>query len=245
MTMTLDANVDPVEIDKFQSIASRWWDRESEFKPLHDINPLRISYIEQQAGGLTGKSILDIGCGGGILCEAMAAKEATVTGIDMAEQSLKVARMHLHESQLEVDYQLSTIEAFAEKHAGNQSEKQAEKYDIITCLEMLEHVPDPDSIIASAITVLKPDGKLFLSTINRNPKSFAMAILGAEYILRLIPRGTHEYRKFIKPSEMASSLRACRMQVTDISGMSYNPLTRQYSLGRDIDVNYLMTTEFS
>ena len=235
--MTLNSNVDPVEIDKFQSIASRWWDRESEFKPLHDINPLRISYIEQQAGGLKGKSVLDIGCGGGILCEAMAAKDAKVTGIDMAEQSLKVARMHLHESQLEVDYQLSTIEAFAEE--------QTEKYDIITCLEMLEHVPDPDSIIASAITLLKPDGKLFLSTINRNPKSFAMAILGAEYILRLIPRGTHEYRKFIKPSEMASSLRACQMQVTDISGMSYNPLTRQYSLGRDIDVNYLMTTEFS
>jgi 2-polyprenyl-6-hydroxyphenyl methylase/3-demethylubiquinone-9 3-methyltransferase len=235
--MTLNSNVDPVEIDKFQSIASRWWDRESEFKPLHDINPLRISYIEQQAGGLKGKSVLDIGCGGGILCEAMAAKDAKVTGIDMAEQSLKVARMHLHESQLEVDYQLSTIEAFAEE--------QTEKYDIITCLEMLEHVPDPDSIIASAITLLKPDGKLFLSTINRNPKSFAMAILGAEYILRLIPRGTHEYRRFIKPSEMASSLRACQMQVTDISGMSYNPLTRQYSLGRDIDVNYLMTTEFS
>jgi 2-polyprenyl-6-hydroxyphenyl methylase/3-demethylubiquinone-9 3-methyltransferase len=233
----IDNNVDPVEIDKFQSIASRWWDRESEFKPLHDINPLRISYIEQRAGGLTDKSILDIGCGGGILCEAMADKGAVVTGIDMAEQSLKVARMHLHESQLEVDYQLSTIEAFAEK--------QTAKYDVITCLEMLEHVPDPDSIIASAITLLKPDGQLFLSTINRNPKSFAMAILGAEYILRLIPRGTHEYRKFIKPSEMASSLRACHMQVQDISGMSYNPLTRQYSLGRDIDVNYLMTAEFS
>ena len=234
--MTAESNVDPVEIDKFQSIASRWWDRESEFKPLHDINPLRVSYIEQQAGGLKGKSILDIGCGGGILCEAMAEKGAEVTGIDMAEQSLKVARMHLHESQLEVDYQLSTIEALAEK--------KTEKYDIITCLEMLEHVPDPDSIIASAITLLNPEGQLFLSTINRNPKSFAMAILGAEYILRLIPRGTHEYRKFIKPSEMASSLRACQMQVRDISGMSYNPLTRQYSLGRDIDVNYLMTAEF-
>ena len=234
--MTAESNVDPVEIDKFQSIASRWWDRESEFKPLHDINPLRVSYIERQAGGLKGKSILDIGCGGGILCEAMAEKGAEVTGIDMAEQSLKVARMHLHESQLEVDYQLSTIEALAEK--------KTEKYDIITCLEMLEHVPDPDSIIASAITLLNPEGQLFLSTINRNPKSFAMAILGAEYILRLIPRGTHEYRKFIKPSEMASSLRACQMQVRDISGMSYNPLTRQYSLGRDIDVNYLMTAEF-
>lgn len=232
-----DSNVDPVEIDKFQSIASRWWDRESEFKPLHDINPLRISYIEQHAGGLAGKSVLDIGCGGGILCEAMAQQGARVTGIDMAEQSLKVARMHLHESELEVDYQFSTIEAFAEK--------QTEKYDIITCLEMLEHVPDPDSIIASATTLLKPDGQLFLSTINRNPKSFALAILGAEYILRMIPRGTHEYRKFIKPSEMASSLRACQMQVKDISGMSYNPLTRQYSLGRDIDVNYLMTAEYS
>jgi len=234
--MITGSNVDPVEIDKFQSIASRWWDRESEFKALHDINPLRVSYIERQAGAVTGKSILDIGCGGGILCEALAQKDAAVTGIDVAEESLKVARLHLHESQLEVDYQLSTIEAFAEK--------QTVKYDIITCLEMLEHVPDPDSIITSAITLLKPDGHLFLSTINRNPKSFALAILGAEYILRLIPRGTHEYRKFIKPSEMAASLRACQMQVRDISGMSYNPLTRQYSIGRDIDVNYLMTAQF-
>jgi 2-polyprenyl-6-hydroxyphenyl methylase/3-demethylubiquinone-9 3-methyltransferase len=234
--MSVEPNVDPVEIDKFQSIASRWWDRESEFKPLHEINPLRVSYIERQAQGLEGKRILDIGCGGGILAEALAQKGARVTGIDMAELSLKVARMHLHESELEIDYQLSTAEAFAEHNEA--------QFDVVTCLELLEHVPDPASIITSAAAMLKPDGVLFLSTINRNPKSFALAILGAEYILRMLPRGTHEYKKFIKPSEMATQLRACGMQVSDISGMSYNPLSKHYSLGRDVDVNYLMTARF-
>jgi 2-polyprenyl-6-hydroxyphenyl methylase/3-demethylubiquinone-9 3-methyltransferase len=234
--MTVEPNVDPVEIDKFQSIASRWWDRESEFKPLHEINPLRVSYIERQAQGLEGKRVLDIGCGGGILAEALAQKGARVTGIDMAELSLKVARMHLHESALEIDYQLSTVEAFAEHNAA--------QFDIVTCLEMLEHVPDPASIITSAAQLLKPGGVLFLSTINRNPKSFALAILGAEYILRMLPRGTHEYKRFIKPSEMAAQLRACGMKISDISGMIYNPLSGNYSLGRDIDVNYLMTACF-
>ena len=234
--MSVEPNVDPAEIDKFQSIASRWWDRESEFKPLHEINPLRVSYIERRAQGLDRKSILDVGCGGGILAEALAQKGARVTGIDMAELSLKVARMHMHEAELEIDYQLSTVETFAEHNEA--------RFDIVTCLEMLEHVPDPASIITSASRLLKPDGLLFLSTINRNPKSFALAILGAEYILRMLPRGTHDYGKFIKPSEMAAQLRACGMRVIDISGMSYNPLSGHYSLASDIDVNYLMTACF-
>ena len=231
--MSVETNVDPLEIDKFQSIASRWWDPESEFKPLHQINPLRLSYIEQQAAGLDGKTILDVGCGGGILAEALALKGARVTGIDMAELSLKVARLHLHESGLDIDYQLSTVEAFAEQHQA--------QFDIVTCLELLEHVPDPASIITSATRLLKPGGILFLSTINRNPKSFALAILGAEYVLGLLPRGTHEYRKFIKPSEIAAQLRKLGLHTSDITGMSYNPVTRRYALGRDIDVNYLLT----
>ena len=234
--MSVETNVDPLEIDKFQSIASRWWDRESEFKPLHEINPQRVSYIEQQASGLDGKRILDVGCGGGILAEALALKGARVTGIDMAELSLKVARLHLHESGLDIDYQLSTVESFAEQHEA--------QFDIVTYLEMLEHVPDPASIITSATRLLKPDGILFLSTINRNPKSFALAILGAEYVLRLLPRGTHEYKKFIKPSEIAAQLRKLGLHTSDITGMSYNPVTRHYALGRDIDVNYLLTARF-
>lgn len=234
--MTREVNVDAAEIEKFQSIASRWWDRESEFKPLHEINPLRLAYIEKQTQGVDGKKLLDIGCGGGILAEGLARQGAQVTGIDMAELSLEVARMHLHESELDIDYQLSTAEAFAENNAS--------AFDIVTCLEMLEHVPDPASIIKAASRMLKPDGVLVLSTLNRNPKSFALAVLGAEYILRMLPRGTHEYRKFIKPSEMAAVLRANGMQVRDITGMSYNPITQNYSLGRDIDVNYLMTASF-
>ena len=234
--MSVETNVDPLEIDKFQSIASRWWDRESEFKPLHEINPQRVSYIEQQASGLDGKRILDVGCGGGILAEALALKGARVTGIDMAELSLKVARLHLHESGLDIDYQLSTVEAFAEQHEA--------QFDIVTCLELLEHVPDPASIITSATRLLKPDGILFLSTINRNPKSFTLAILGAEYVLRMLPRGTHEYKKFIKPSEIAAQLRKLGLHASDITGMRYNPVTRHYALGRDIDVNYLLTARF-
>lgn len=234
--MPTEANVDPVEIDKFQSLASRWWDPESEFKPLHEINPLRVSYIEQQAGGLSAKKILDVGCGGGILAESLALKGASVTGIDMAELSLEVARLHLHESDLDIDYQLSTVEAFAEQNGS--------RFDIVTCLEMLEHVPDPDSVISAATRLLKPGGLLFLSTINRNPKSFALAILGAEYVLGLLPRGTHEYRKFIKPSEIAAQLRNSGLKIIDITGMSYNPITKNYSLGRDVDVNYLLAACF-
>ncbi len=234
--MLHETNVDPAEIDKFQSIASRWWDLESEFKPLHEINPLRVGYIERQADGFNDKRVVDIGCGGGILAEAMAQRGARVTGIDMAEQSLKVARLHLHESQLDIDYQLSTAEAFAEDNAG--------QFDIVTCLEMLEHVPHPEAIIDAAARLLKPGGRLFLSTLNRNPKSFGLAIIGAEYLLGMLPRGTHQYSRFIKPSEMATQLRANGLRVRDISGMSYNPLTRSYKLGRDIDVNYLVTAEF-
>ncbi len=234
--MPTEINVDPVEIDKFQSLASRWWDPESEFKPLHEINPLRVSYIEQQAGGLSAKKILDVGCGGGILAESLASKGASVTGIDMAELSLEVARLHLHESGLDIDYQLSTVEAFAEQNGPS--------FDIVTCLEMLEHVPDPDSVISAATRLLRPGGQLFLSTINRNPKSFALAILGAEYVLGLLPRGTHEYRKFIKPSEISAQLRKSGLKIIDITGMSYNPITKNYTLGRDVDVNYLLTACF-
>lgn len=234
--MLYETNVDPAEIEKFQAIASRWWDLESEFKPLHEINPLRVDYIDRQIPGLKGKRVVDIGCGGGILAEAMAHRGARVTGIDMAELSLKVARMHLHESGLEVDYQMITAEEFAAQNAA--------QFDVVTCLEMLEHVPDPGAIIDAAARLLKPGGRLFLSTLNRNPKSFAFAILGAEYILGLLPRGTHQYRRFIKPSEMARQLRANGMRVSDLSGMSYNPLTRRYALNRDIDVNYLVTAEF-
>lgn len=227
-----EINVDPLEIEKFQSIASRWWDRESEFKPLHEINPLRVGYIEERVGDLTGRKILDIGCGGGILAEALAAKGAIVTGIDMAEVSLKVAQMHLHESRLEIEYIKVPAEAYADDHAG--------EFDVVTCLEMLEHVPDPGSIVKAAASMLKPDGQLFFSTINRNPKSFALAIIGAEYILNMLPRGTHEYRKFIKPAELASAVRENNLEVSDITGMTYNPISKHYKLGRDIDVNYLM-----
>jgi 2-polyprenyl-6-hydroxyphenyl methylase/3-demethylubiquinone-9 3-methyltransferase len=225
-------NVNPVEIEKFQSLASRWWDSESEFKPLHDINPLRVDYIDHHCGGVEGKNILDIGCGGGILSEALAQKGAIVTGIDMAEMSLKVAKMHLHESELKIDYQMSTAEEFATIHSN--------EFDIVTCLEMLEHVPDPGSVVAAASKLLKPGGDAFFSTINRNPKSFALAILGAEYLLKMVPKGTHEYKSFIKPSELASAARAHQLEVQDITGMTYNPLTRHYRLGRDIDVNYLV-----
>jgi 2-polyprenyl-6-hydroxyphenyl methylase/3-demethylubiquinone-9 3-methyltransferase len=225
-------NVDPIEIEKFQSIASRWWDPQSEFKPLHDINPLRADYIEDRCGSLAEKKILDIGCGGGILTEAMALKGATVCGIDMGEMALNVAKMHLHESSLKIDYEMITAEEYAEQHAG--------EFDVVTCLEMLEHVPDPASIVSAATKLLKPDGQLFFSTINRNPKAFVLAIIGAEYILNMLPRGTHEYKKFIKPSELASAARASQLEVLDVTGMTYNPLSKRYRLGRDVDVNYLM-----
>ena len=234
--MTTETNVDSAEIDKFQAVASRWWDPDGEFAPLHRLNPLRVDYIERQCSGLEGKRVLDIGCGGGLLCEALAARGARVTGIDMADKSLQVARLHLRESGLEVDYRLSTAEAFAAEADS--------KYDIVSCLEMLEHVPDPASVLHAAVSLLKPGGRLVLSTINRKPKAFALAIVGAEYLLRMLPRGTHAYRKFIRPSEIARCLRAEDMHIEDLTGMTYDPLSRGFALASDIDVNYLLTAAF-
>lgn len=227
-------NVDPAEIAKFEELAARWWDPHSEFKPLHDINPLRLDYIHRQVD-LAGKQVIDVGCGGGILSEGMAALGAEVTGIDMGEAPLSVARLHLYESGLKVDYRQITAEAMAEEAPG--------RFDVVTCMEMLEHVPDPASVIAACHRLVKPDGHVFFSTINRNPKSYLFAIIGAEYMLRLLPKGTHDYRKFIRPSELAEWARAAGLEVRDITGMTYNPLTQTYSLGTDSSVNYLMTCQ--
>lgn len=226
-------NVDQSEIAKFEALASRWWDPTSEFKPLHDINPLRLNYIDERAP-LAGKKVLDVGCGGGLLSEGMAQRGAHVTGIDMGEAPLAVARLHGLESGVEVDYRQTTIEAMAE------DPELAGTYDVVTCLEMLEHVPDPASVLKACAAMLKPDGVIFVSTINRNPKSFLFAIVGAEYVLRLLPKGTHEWRKFIRPSEMSDYLREAGMVVRELTGMTYNPITRSYRLGRDVDVNYMM-----
>jgi len=224
-------NVDPAEIAKFEELAHRWWDRESEFKPLHDINPLRVNYIDERAA-LTGTSVVDIGCGGGILCEAMAHRGANVLGIDMGEAPLSVARLHKLESGVEVDYRQTTAEALAAEMPAS--------FDRVTCLEMLEHVPEPGSVIKACADLCKPGGDLFFSTINRNPKSFLFAVVGAEYLLRLLPRGTHEYAKFIRPSELATYIRDAGLLIQDISGMTYNPITRHYAMGRDTDVNYIV-----
>ncbi len=224
-------NVDAAEVAKFDALASRWWDPDGEFRPLHEINPLRLDWIRQYAD-LNGRSVVDIGCGGGILAESMAAAGADVTGIDMAEGPLAVARLHQVESGAGVDYRQSTAEELAAANAG--------QYDIVTCLEMLEHVPSPAQIIASVHTLLRPGGLAFFSTINRNPKSFVFAIVGAEYVLKLLPAGTHEYRKFIRPSELDSWARDAGLELKASIGMHYNPLTRDYSLGPGLDVNYLM-----
>jgi len=223
-------NVDAAEIHKFEALASRWWDPNSEFKPLHDINPLRIDYIDQHAA-LAGRRIIDVGCGGGLLSEGMAARRAQVTGIDMGEAPLTVARLHQHESGVEVDYQRITAEQMATQHPG--------AFDTVTCLEMLEHVPDPASVIQACADLVKPGGDIFFSTINRNPKAYALAIIGAEYLLRMLPRGTHDYRKFIRPSEMERWARGAGLQLQNLTGMTYNPLTGEYRLGNDVDVNYL------
>jgi 2-polyprenyl-6-hydroxyphenyl methylase/3-demethylubiquinone-9 3-methyltransferase len=226
------ANADPAELAKFSALAHRWWDPTSEFRPLHEINPLRLGHIEQLAGGLEGRAALDVGCGGGLLAEAMAARGATVTGIDLAEKPLKVAMLHLMESGLRVEYRLASAESLA-------AERPA-AFDLVTCMEMLEHVPDPASVVRACATLVKPGGRVFFSTINRNPKSFLFAIVGAEYVLRLLPKGTHEYAKFIKPAELARHCRDSGLEPDDLTGMSYNPLTRAYSLGRDVEVNYLL-----
>lgn len=224
-------NVDRGEVSKFEELAHRWWDPQSEFKPLHDINPLRLDYIDRRAP-LAGRAVLDVGCGGGILSEAMAQRGATVTGIDMGEAPLEVARLHKLESRVEVSYHRSTAEAYAAAHPG--------AFDTVTCMEMLEHVPDPASAVAACARLTKPGGHLFFSTINRNPKAFLLAIVGAEYLLNMLPRGTHDYAKFIRPSELERWCRQAGLRVTEIAGMSYNPIFRSYSLGRDIDVNYLI-----
>lgn len=225
-------NVDPAEIAKFEQLASRWWDREGEFKPLHEINPLRANYIDQRAP-VAGKKLLDVGCGGGILAEAMAQRGARVTGIDMGEAPLQVAKLHALESGAQVEYLRIPAEELA---AG-----QPESFDIVTCLEMLEHVPDPASVIRACADLAKPDGHLFFSTINRTAKGWLFAVVGAEYVLKMLPKGTHEYARFIRPSEMGAWLRDAGLEIRDITGMTYNPLTRSYKLNpRDVDVNYLL-----
>ncbi len=232
MTAHAAHNIDPQEVAKFEQLASRWWDPNSEFKPLHDINPLRLDYIETHCGGLAGKAVLDVGCGGGILSESMAERGAEVTGIDMGEAPLAVAKLHKLESGVEVDYQRMTVEQLAAERPGH--------FDVVTCMEMLEHVPDPASAIAACARLVKPGGHVFFSTINRNPKSYLFAVVGAEYVLRLLPKGTHDYRKFIRPSELESWARHGGLTMRDLSGMTYNPFTRVYALGTDVSVNYLV-----
>ena len=231
MNESATQNVDTAEVHKFDSMAARWWDTEGEFRPLHDLNPLRLRFIQQHAD-IVGKSVLDIGCGGGILSESMAHAGAKVTGIDVAQKALAVARLHAMESNIEIDYQKQMAEDHAEEHAGN--------YDVVTCLELLEHVPDPSSIIKASAQLVKPGGTIFFSTINRNPKAYALAVIGAEYILRLLPKGTHDYEKFIKPSELAGWARDAGLNLIDQAGMHYNPILRSASLMRSVDVNYLM-----
>lgn len=224
-------NVDPIELEKFSQLAHKWWDKSSEFKPLHDINPLRLGYLQRHVP-LRGKKVLDVGCGGGILAESMGAAGADVMGIDLAEKSLKVAQLHLLESGERVNYRKVAVETLAEE--------QPAEYDVVTCLEMLEHVPDPQSVIQACAKLVKPDGWVFFSTLNRNPKSYLFAIIGAEYVLNLLPRGTHDYAKFIQPAELAQFCRNVNLEVVNLTGMSYNPLNKQYTLGADTDVNYII-----
>lgn len=225
-------NVDRSEIAKFDALASRWWDPEGEFKPLHDINPLRLDFIDARAG-LAERDVLDVGCGGGLLCEAMAHRGGMVTGIDLGESPLAVARQHAEENDVPVNYRHISVEALAQE--------APESFDVVTCLEMLEHVPDPESVVAACARLVRPGGHVFFSTLNRNPKSYALAILGAEYLLGMLPRGTHEYRRFIRPAELARWCRLAGLDLKEQSGLVYNPLTRRYRLSaNDVSVNYLV-----
>ena len=220
-------NADPAELDKFSSLAHRWWDPAGEFKPLHDINPLRLDWIARHAR-LEGAAVLDVGCGGGILTEAMAKRGARVTGIDLSDKALRVAQLHLHESKLDIRYEKTAVEDLTGE------------FDVVTCMELLEHVPDPASMVAACARLTRPGGQLFFSTINRNPKSYLFAVVGAEYVLGLLPKGTHDYQRFIKPSELSRWCRDAGLRVEELIGMTYNPLTRVYRLEADCDVNYLL-----
>ncbi|MEB3754519.1 bifunctional 2-polyprenyl-6-hydroxyphenol methylase/3-demethylubiquinol 3-O-methyltransferase UbiG [Acinetobacter sp. MD2(2019)] len=228
-------NVDPQEIAKFEALAEKWWDLHSEFKPLHQINPLRLNWIDEHVGGLSGKKVLDVGCGGGILAESMARRGADVLGIDMGEAPLAVATLHAQQHQVaNIQYQQIPVEQLAEQHAG--------QYDVVTCMEMLEHVPDPASIIQACQRLVKPNGHVFFSTINRNPKAYLFAIVGAEYLLRMLPKGTHDYHKFIRPSELAHDIRTAGLKLEAMTGLHYNPLTKHYWLAPNVDVNYMVYT---
>jgi 2-polyprenyl-6-hydroxyphenyl methylase/3-demethylubiquinone-9 3-methyltransferase len=231
---SIGTNADPAELEKFSQLAHRWWDPQSEFRPLHEINPLRLGWIEQQVP-LAGKEVLDVGCGGGILAEAMARQGARVTGIDLADKPLKVAQLHLLESRLDVRYELASAEDYAARHAAS--------FDVVTCMELLEHVPEPSSTVAACARLLRPGGCAIFATINRNPKAYLFAVIGAEYLLRLLPRGTHDYTRFVRPSELAQWCRAAGLRHAGMSGMSYNPLARRYRLGPDCDVNYLLSCQ--
>lgn len=227
-----DQNVDPVEVAKFDALADTWWDPHGQSRPLHEINPLRLQYIADRSSGLMCAKVLDVGCGGGILSEALAKAGAEVTAIDMGEMPLNVARLHALESGLTIDYQQSTAEAMAAHYAHS--------FDCVTCMEMLEHVPDPTTVIEACATLVKPGGDIFFSTLNRHPKAWLLAVFGAEYLLNMLPKGTHDYQRFIRPSELAAWCRASGLQVINITGINYQPLSKQFRLGQDVDVNYLM-----
>ncbi|WP_349922199.1 bifunctional 2-polyprenyl-6-hydroxyphenol methylase/3-demethylubiquinol 3-O-methyltransferase UbiG [Aeromonas veronii] len=236
--MNADANVDLTEIAKFEAIASRWWDMEGEFKPLHQINPIRLDWITDKSGGLFGKRTLDIGCGGGILAESMARRGAKVTGIDMGKEPLGVARLHALEAGVELEYRQITAEA----HAAEVTEQgPSGQYDVVTCMEMLEHVPDPASVMRAIATLVRPGGQVVVSTINRNPKAYLMMILGAEYLMKMVPKGTHDHKKFITPAELCRMGEAAGLVVEDMSGVHYNPLSGHFRLGANVDVNYMVS----